>query len=212
MDIAIVPPDFKDIVTTERTAVLVVDMQHDFCSPGGALAQLGTDMSSIDAIVPKLKTFITEARRRQVKIISIWMERDSSDISLPHREIWRRHNINVQFCQSGSWGAKLVPGLEPEAGDFTVCKKRYSAFIGTDLDERLHALGITTLVVTGVATNICVESTCRDGFMMDYYIIVPEDLVASNITGHHAGALENINRYFGRVVTSDVLLQAWDGS
>ncbi len=107
----------------------------------------------------------------------------------------------------GSWEAEFIPEIQPEAQDSIIEKTRYSAFSRNDLDSRLRGLGITTLIVTGVGTNVCVETTCRDGFMRDYYIVVPNDLVATTDSKLHDGSLSNLDRYFARVVPSSEILR-----
>ena len=75
---------------------------------------------------------------------------------------------------------------------------------------RLRDMGIKTIIVTGVGTNVCVETTCRDGFMRDYYIVVPKDLVATTDSTLHKGSLANLNRYFATVTTSDEILGVYE--
>lgn len=202
-------PTLRQIVASAHTALLVVDMQHDFCSPGGALANLGVEMSAIKTVVPKLIGFVTEARRCGITIVHVWTERGPEDISGPQRELWHRRGVEVEFCRRHTWGAGLMPGLTPEEGDFSIIKTRYSAFIGTDMDAQLRSRGINTLVITGVATNVCVESTCRHAYMLDYFVVVPEDLVASGSPARHEATLWNLDHYFGRVVDSEMLLKTW---
>ena len=110
---------------------------------------------------------------------------------------------------AGTPGIEILPALTPEPDDMVIPKTRYSAFVGTDLDARLRALGVTTLVLTGVATNVCVESTWRHGFMLDYYVVVPVDLVACGDAAAHAAALQNLERYFGVSTHAADLIQAW---
>ena len=88
-------------------------------------------------------------------------------------------------------------------------KHKYSAFIGTALDGMLRSNGIKTIIVTGIATNVCVESTVRDGFMMDYHVVVPSDLVYGVNEEYKAWSLKNIGRYFGHVLDSAEILEAW---
>jgi ureidoacrylate peracid hydrolase len=106
--------------------------------------------------------------------------------------------------------ALLVYGVAPEPGDPLVTKHRYSAFINTDLDLILRAQGIKSLILTGVATNGCVESTARDGFMLDYYVVFVDDCSATSAgPGPHAGTLANIGRGFGEVVKAADLMSMW---
>ncbi len=79
------------------------------------------------------------------------------------------------------------------------------------MDKKLRDMGITTLVVTGVATNVCVQATVQDGFMSDYYVVVPSDLVAATDEKLHDITLLSIDRFFGTVVSSQELIQIWEG-
>ena len=88
-------------------------------------------------------------------------------------------------------------------------KNRYSAFVGTPLDTMLRANGITTLILTGVATNVCVESTARQAYTLDYYVVVPRDLTGGVNETAKEMSLQNIDRYFGEVVDSADVLSAW---
>ena len=102
--------------------------------------------------------------------------------------------------------------VEPAEGEFVVDKHCYSAFSGTGLDGILREHSIRTLVVTGVATNICVDSTLRDGFNHGYYIVVPRDCVAAHDSELHEATLSNVAFLLGDVTTADELIGLWRGS
>jgi ureidoacrylate peracid hydrolase len=192
-----------------QTAVLVIDMQYDFCDPAGAMAARGADLSAVRAIIPPLADFVARARDAGVHIVHIQTVRRAADVSPALSDLWRRTGVALPACEAGSWGIEIVPGLTPGPDDMVITKTRYSAFVGTELDARLRALGVTTLVPTGVATNVCVESTWRHGFMLDYFVVVPVELVACGNPAAHAAALQNLERYFGVAGTAADLLEAW---
>ena len=124
-------------------------------------------------------------------------------------EQWMRKRPNAQLiCLEGSWGAEFYR-VEPEAGEPVVIKHRYSAFVDTDLELILRSRGIKTLVLCGVASNVCVESTARDGYMRDYYIVLVDDCSAAYDPAKHAATLSNIAHHFGVVVTADEVIDAW---
>ncbi len=112
-------------------------------------------------------------------------------------------------CQEGSWGSDFYGEVRPEPGDAMVTKHRFNAFRNTDLDTILRARGVRTIVMTGVATNVCVETTARDGFMHDYYVVFTDDGTAAYAEEDHAATLRNIARYFGQVVDLADLRQIW---
>ena len=90
-------------------------------------------------------------------------------------------------------------------------KHRYSAFINTDLNTVLRAKGVESVLVTGVATNVCVETTARDAYMFDYYVTMVEDCAAAYEPKLHQGTLENIRRHFGLVASSQEIMEIWRG-
>jgi len=109
----------------------------------------------------------------------------------------------------GSWGADFVPEIKPKAGDILIEKTRYNAFLNTPLDARLRSRGIATIVAVGAYTNVCVGMTACEGSMLNYYTIVPRDMVVGTDESLHEGALANIGRFFGTLTSSDELLQIW---
>jgi len=195
------------------TAIIVIDMQNDFVDPEGALAQRGARVSAMRGIIPPLVQFLDRARQQKIPVIFIQTVRVEDDVSPSLLNHWQRTNVTTRACEEGGWGAEIIPELKPQIDDIVCRKTRYSAFVGTELDAILRRLGISTLVITGVSTNVCAESTWRHGFMLNYFIIVPEDLVAcASELRFHEMALENLKRYFGVGTTSETLVKAWDGA
>jgi len=196
-------------VAIPHTAVLVIDMQNVFCAEGYP-PDREVDKTMIRAMIPRLQQFLTQTRRKNIPIIFIRTVMNEEDFSSPIKELnIRNYGRDVDFCMRGSWEAEFTPEIQPEANEIVIEKTRYSAFVKTDLDARLRELGIVTLIVTGVATNICVETTCREGFMRDYYIVVPNDLVATLSEELHRCSLMNLNRWFATVTPSEELLRLW---
>jgi ureidoacrylate peracid hydrolase len=182
-------------------------MQNDFCHPEGAGAVNGGDVSSCVAMAPRLKELIAAARTAGVQPMFIRAVHNRWTDS-PAR-LDRNHGRPAGICREGTWGAEWY-GVAPEPGDPIVTKHRYSAFINTDLDLILRAQGIKSLILTGVATNGCVESTARDGFMLDYYIVFVDDCSATaSGPAPHAATLRNIESAFGVVVNSADLRATW---
>ena len=205
--------DLAQRVAIPHTAVLVIDMQHVCCAEGYP-PDREVDKTMIRAMIPRLQQFLTQARRKNVTIVFIRTVMNEGDFSSPIKELSiRNYGQEVAYCVKDSWEAEFTPEIQPEANEIIIEKTRYSAFVKTDLDARLREMGIVTLIVTGVATNICVETTSRDGFMRDYYIVVPDDLVATLSDELHRCALTNLNRWFATVTSSAELLRLWgDGA
>jgi ureidoacrylate peracid hydrolase len=195
------------LTPARRTAILVVDVQNDFCDPAGATARSGKSVQPVVEMVPRLARFLEAGRRAGARVIFVQMLQTPWTDS----EVWLNRiggGRRVDKCAIGTWGAEFY-GVAPREGEPIVVKHRYSAFINTSLEPILHTWGIETLIMTGVTTNTCVESTARDGFQRDYNIVMVSDCVAAYAQPPHDAALENIAARFGQVATSDEIADAW---
>ncbi|MGZ0247117.1 MAG: cysteine hydrolase family protein, partial [Alphaproteobacteria bacterium] len=114
-------------------------------------------------------------------------------------------------CASGSWGADFYE-IGPVDGEQVVEKRCYSAFHNTQMDDILRRRGIKSLVMTGVATNVCVESTLREAFFHGYYIVMPPDCVGSANAYLHEASIKTVEQIFGYVPESDEVLGIWAGN
>ncbi len=201
----------KERCDPSLAAFLVVDIQNDFCSPEGACAKRGIDVRSGIEMVPRLVELISEAR--EVSLPVIYIQTIHSEWTDTPSWLYRKPSgIDVDTCREGSWGADFFEGIEPRADEKIVIKHRYSAFINTDLNTILKAKGVESVLMTGVATNVCVESTARDAFMLDYYMTMVEDCVATSDPVLHEGTLENMRRQFGVVASSHEIIETWDSA
>lgn len=196
-------------------ALIVVDMQNAYASPGGYLDIAGFDVSRTGPVIARIATAVAAARA--AGILVLWFQNgwdaDYVEAGGPGSPNWHKSNAlktmrrrperNDRLLAKGTWDYALVDALTPEPGDIVMGKPRYSGFYNTALDGTLRARGVNTLVFTGIATNVCVESTLRDGFHREYFGIVLAD--ATHQAGPEAlqaGALSNIETFFGWV--SDV--------
>ena len=192
------------------TALLIVDVQNDFVSPKGSAAQRGDDVSAAQAMVPSLVRLIDEARR--VSLPVIYIKTTHGEWTDSPSWIYRKSQQGaLNTCREGSWGAEFYQGISPLPGERVVIKHRYSAFINTDLNTVLKAKGIESVLVTGVATNVCVETTTRDAYMFDYYVTMVEDCSAAYDSKLHETTLENIRRHFGLAASSEEIIETWKG-
>lgn len=189
-------------------ALLVVDVQNDFVSSKGSAAQRGEDVNSAQAMVPRLVRLIEEARR--VSLPVIYIKTTHGEWTDTPSWIYRKSQQSaLNTCREGSWGAEFYDGISPLSQERVVIKHRYSAFINTDLNTVLKAKGIESVLVTGVATNVCVETTARDAYMFDYYVTMVEDCSAAYDPKMHETTLENIRRHFGLVASSAEIVETW---
>lgn len=203
-------------VAPSHTALIVVDMQNDFCADGGAMAKEGFDLTMVQAMAPRLASFISESRKVGLTIIyiqNIYNTEDNrylSDVWLEQAKRKRKGSyIQHPVCERDSWGADFYDGVKPLPKEIVVNKHRFNAFMDTDLDLILRSKGIRTLIMTGATTNVCVESTARDGFMRDYYIVLLKDCTAAYYEEAHKSALNNIEFSFGQVLNSNDVLNCW---
>ncbi|MFC1969554.1 cysteine hydrolase family protein [Chloroflexota bacterium] len=200
----------EEKVDPRHAALVVIDMQNDFCHSEGFMAKRGRDMSSCQNVVPKLSNLLTHAHQIGVSIIFVRMINNDWTQSEAILE-WRKRvfgDTSVMPVRDGTWGAEFYQ-LSPLPSDNIITKHRYSAFINTSLELILRSRGIRTLILSGVMTNVCVESTAREGFMRDYYIVFLKDCTGTYNPQIHEATLQNIEAMFGVVINSDDVIAAW---
>ena len=199
--------DLAERIDPTTTALLVVDVQNDFCHPDGVYGAAHFDLSSIDPAVDRILGLVESAKACEVPVIYAWTTHaDVTDT--PQWRARRSDHLPAQTCEAGSWGAELYR-LDPDAADARVEKHRYSAFAGTTLEPTLHELGRRHLVVCGVATHICVETTVREGVCRDYVMTMASDACAAYDGRSHRRSLEVVAKDFGLVIHSAHLRRAW---
>lgn len=194
-------------VAPEHTALLVIDIQNDFCDEAGFLSRArGYDVGFAAPVVDNIGALVDDARAAGVRIVWLRSHYDFAYLT----EAQRVKRGTEGCCLEGSWGAEFHR-IAPETGDTVVVKHHFSGFWNTGLDATLKEMGVRTLVVTGVATNVCVDSTLRDGFFAGYYIVLAEDCVGSNNAAGHAGTLATVRTNIGTVTGSAQILAAIRG-
>lgn len=202
----------EEVAAPGHTAILVVDMQNDFCADGGYIhKRFGKDMSANGPLAERITELVEAGRRAGVHLAWIQANYEPRYLSGQARAKLAERQVTDICCEGGSWGWSFF-GVQPAPGETMIEKHTYSAFFGTELDRLLRFRGTRTLVMTGVATNVCVESTLRDGYFNGYYIVVPEDCCGSHIPHLHAATLENVRNNFGTVTTRAALIDLWSGA
>jgi ureidoacrylate peracid hydrolase len=198
-----------DKVDPAHCALLVIDVQNDFAADGGFFHKVGGDLKSIQQErVPALLRLIDRARGAGVTVIFVQAIYDPCDLSPPMRERNARLNMEIPRCQSASWGADFYR-VEPQRGEPVVIKHRYSAMVNTELPGLLKQRGIKSLLLTGIATDTCVESAGRDAYFIDYYVTIVADCCGAASEEDHRGALQRFNRDYGQVVVSADVIGIW---
>ncbi len=199
-------------VSVSQTAVIVIDMQNAYASPGGYLDLAGFDISGADRVIQNTKGVLEVARAAGMPVIYFQNGWDADYVeaggpgspnfhkSNALKTMRERPELHGKLLARGAWDYELVDELKPRPGDIVLHKTRYSGFFNSQLDSTLRSRGIRNIVVVGIATNVCVESTLRDGFFLEYFGIVLEDAT------HQAGpefvqqaAIYNIEKFFGWV-------------
>ena len=202
--------ELTDKINPIHTAVLVVDLQNDFCAPEGYVGQrFGCDPQANESLAKRNLELTEVARRAGVLIIWVQAIYDPEHLSAPMIMKGGQSN-HAKRCLDGTWGAEFY-NVEPKEKDLVIQKHRYSAFSGTSLDNHLRRHAIKTTVITGVSTNICVESTLREAFNLGYYVVIPRDCVAGNNQKLHEATLQNVEFLLGDVTESSSLIEHWSG-
>lgn len=179
------------VTQTGKKAVLVIDMQRDFIDEGAPIECPG----GRETIEP-IRQLLTLARQKKVPIIYTQeahrAEKVDFGLELAYEE--------PEHCLEGTPGIEIIPAVSPQPGDFLIVKRRYSGFFATDLDLLLRGLEVDTLILVGVATDVCVRATAQDAQQLNYRVIVPEECVAGTSVEQHQAALRNIAYIFGKVM------------
>jgi len=202
-------------ITPAETALIVVDMQNAYASKGGYLDLAGFDIGGAAAVIDRIGEAVAAARAAGVQVVFFQNGWDPTYVEAggPGSPNWWKSNalktmrerpeLQGKLLARGGWDYALVDRLQPRAGDIVIEKPRYSAFYNTQLDSLLRACGIRTLAFCGIATNVCVESTLRDGFFLEYFGVLLED--ATHQAGPaflQAASVYNIETFFGWVAST----------
>jgi ureidoacrylate peracid hydrolase len=183
-------------VSAEGHALIVVDMQNGFCHPAGSFPSVGLGLEGVEAAVQNAALAVKQARAAGVPVIFTRhlyrlgradegpvLIRDSPALAL------------VDGLSAGSWDADVVDELDCEPDDLKVDKVRFDAFQWTSLELLLRGMSVTRLVVCGVVTNLCVETTVRSGFMRDFPVTLIEDACAAKTRRLHNLSIEVLRSY-----------------
>jgi len=201
-------------VSADETAIIVIDMQNAYASEGGYVDLAGFDISGAAGTIGQIAKVLETARDAGVLVVYLqngW-DPDYVEAGGPGSPNWHKSNalktmrarpeLQGKLLARGDWDYALVDALAPQDGDIVLAKTRYSAFFNSQLDSTLRARGIRNIVFVGIATNVCVESTLRDGFHLEYFGVMLEDAT------HHLGpdfiqaaSVYNVEKFFGWVST-----------
>lgn len=196
----------------EQTALIVIDMQNAYTSMGGYLDLAGFDVSKTKPVVENIKKAVASAHEAGIQVIYFkngWDDqyREAGGVDSPNfhksnalKTMRKKPELQGTLLAKGHWDFELIDELQPLEQDLVIEKPRYSGFFNTALDSMLRCRGIRNLVFVGIATNVCVESTLRDGFFLEYFGVALDDACyqAGPVEAHEA-SLFNIKTFFGWV-------------
>lgn len=178
-------------------ALLVIDMQRYFLERGA-----DASLAQGPGIIPRVLSLIGAFRKAHLPIV-FTRHAHRRDGPAGQMERWWRGRLP----REGDQQSELIASIVPEPGEIFLTKTRYSAFEGTDLDDQLRSRGATTVVLCGVMTNLCVETTARHAFMKDFQPVVISDACAANDEAHHRAALLNLSYGFAIIETTESIMK-----
>jgi nicotinamidase-related amidase len=186
-----------------KACLLVIDMQNEFLRDDGAAF-----FHYASEILPNLKRVIAAARRASVPLVFTGHAHEcpATDGGMT-AEFWPEIKRGESLIK-GTRGVKVFPQIKPLAGEKMIWKHRYSAFYNTDLEIVLRGMRVTDLIITGVLTNVCCESTARDAFFRDFRVFFVADATAATEPEFHIASLKNLAYAFAYVLTTkDIIAQ-----
>ncbi|MES2750558.1 MAG: isochorismatase family protein [Pseudomonadota bacterium] len=210
------PEEFP--LSADETALIVVDMQNAYASPGGYLDLAGFDVTGAKPVIAAVAETIEISRKLGFTIVFFQNGWDAGkqEAGTPDSPNWWKSNalktmrarpeLDGKLLTRGTWDYELVEKIKPLPGDIVLPKPRYSGFSGTQLDGILRARRVRNLLVVGVATNVCVESTIRDGYFLEYFpIMVRDATLQAGPPALQDATIYNVETFFGWTTTMSEL-------
>jgi ureidoacrylate peracid hydrolase len=203
-------------IPRNTTALIVVDMQNAYLSKGGYLDLVGLDVGPAPKVIAGTRSVIEAARAARIPTIYLQngFSPDMREVGGPTAPVYHKSNALIYMRQhpshagklitKGTWDFEFVEGIRPAPGEIVVPKARYSGFAGTDLDQILRARHITHLLLVGVNTNVCVESTLRDAYHREYFALMVADATfQSGPSAMMDATVFNVEKFFGWVSSTN---------
>ena len=194
--------ELSERIDPAHTALLVVDVQNDFFHPEGVFGRLGYDLSAMEETAASIMRLIDGAREAGLLIAFIRASYDEVVLGEPLAETFNRRGHKESHCRENTFGSDWFGAVRPSdaPNEVVVTKHRFSGIWGTALDLYLRSNGIRSVVMTGMATSGCVESTARDAFFLNYHLVFAEDACADASLDRHKATMDVMGNVFGTVV------------
>jgi ureidoacrylate peracid hydrolase len=206
------------------TALVVVDMQNAYLSKGGYLDRVGFDVTTSPPVIEKAAAVLAAARGAGMFVVHLQNGFDAlqTEAGGPTAPVWHKSNA-LKYMRSnpaergklithGTWDHDFVEPMRPVAGEAVIAKARYSGFAGTNLEQLLRARGVTTILLVGVNTNVCVEATLRDAYHREFFaLMIPDATLQAGSDSIFEATVFNVTRFFGWVASSKKTIAALAG-